>query len=85
MYLYQIMFSIGGLGRYIVSLFSPLTQLSSMIQLPAKDQVVTEFAQVSFFQLCFVSLVKTWRAFNCQVCNRRGRVVCLCNASVQLK
>ena len=31
------------------------------------------------------SLVKTWGAFNSQNCDRTGRVVCQCNASVQLK
>ena len=49
------------------------------------DLVVTEFAQFSFFSLCFVSLVKTWRAFNCQNCDRRGRIVCKWCSSVQLK
>ena len=42
------------------------------------DLVVTEFAQVSFFSICFVSQVKTRRDFNCQNCDLRGRVACKC-------
>ena len=49
------------------------------------DLVVTEFSKASFFSLCFVTMVKIWRAFNYQNCDRRGCVVCKCNSSVQLK
>lgn len=69
-------------NTYIITLFGRWRSCRRWFNSLPNGLVVTEFAQVSLFSLCFVSLVKTWCAFNCQNWDRKGRVVGKCSSSV---